>query len=146
VPGFLVQEHAVKETKSMVPTLHMTIRKSVIIILIGLAVASCNSVRDQWVLQSYDKAKGYTFLRNGVQYQATCVATGQPVLGLNPDAKPDLSPDALPPDIAQGQDSCADILVYLHKPIPNLRQVYSSLLLLTQERNQRIEFEIKQAK
>ena len=117
----------------------------IVFALAGFVLVSCN--RDQWVLQSYDKDKGYTFVRNGVQYQASCWATGKPMLGYNvPDAKPDLSPDALPPEPARGEDSCGDILVYLHKPIPNLRQVYGSILLLTEEHNERMEFVIKQAK
>jgi hypothetical protein len=124
-----------------------TAREAVVFVLAGFALVSCNQTRDLWILQSYDKDKGYIFVRNGVQYEAKCVAVGQPILGNDgPNAKPDLSPDALPPEPASGEDSCGDILVYLRKPIPNLRQVYGSVLLLTEERNVRLEFEIKRAK
>jgi hypothetical protein len=124
-----------------------TAREVIVFVIAGFVLLSCNQIRDQWVLQSYDKDKGYVFVRNGVQYEAKCVAVGQPILGHDgPNATPDLSPDALPPELASGEDSCGDILVYLHKPVPNLRQVYGSVLLLIEEHNQRLEFEIKRAK
>ncbi len=114
------------------------------LILLCFVLLSCNQNKDQWVLQSYDKDKGYTFVRNGVQYETTCVATGRPVLG--PNNVPDTSPDALPPDVARHESECEDILYYLHKPIPNLRQAYGSILLFTKENNWRLEFQIKHAK
>lgn len=109
-----------------------------------LILTSCNQSRDQWLLQSYDKDKGYIFVRNGVEYQTRCFATGRPVLGVNND--PDPNPDAVPPDLADNETACGDILVYLHKPVPNLRQVYGSMLLLTKEKNYKLEFEINHAK
>jgi hypothetical protein len=97
-------------------------------------------------LQSYDKDKGYVFTKDGVQYEATCFATGHPVLGKPPSEVPDPNPDALPPELAYNETSCGDVLAYLHKPVPNLRQVYGSILLLTEEKNYKVEFEIKHAK
>jgi hypothetical protein len=54
----------------------------------------------------------------------------------------------MPPDLANGEADCGDILVYLHKPVPNLRQVGGSILVFTEveEKNYKLEFEIKQAK
>jgi S1-C subfamily serine protease len=89
------------------------------------------SAQGQWVLQSYDADKGYTFVRDGVQYQAECWATGRPYLGFPSENIPDTDPDALPPEPARQQTECADILPYLHKPVPNFRQVYGSHLLFT---------------
>jgi hypothetical protein len=53
----------------------------------------------------------------------------------------------MPPDIAHDQTNCADILVYLRKPVPNFRQV-ESLLVFTEveNKNYKLEFEIKHAK
>jgi hypothetical protein len=70
------------------------------------------------------------------------------MLGMPPNQAPDTSPDAMPPDIAHNETSCTDILVYLGKPVPSLRQVGGSLLVLTEEKtdNYKLEFEIKHAK
>jgi hypothetical protein len=111
-----------------------------------LLLAGCNLRSNQWVLQSYDQHEGYIFTKDGVQYQASCFATGTPMLGAPPNETPDTNPEAMPPNVAHAQDDCGDILVYLHKPVPNLRQVGGSILLLTEEKNYRLEFEIKHAK
>ena len=84
------------------------------------------------------------FSRNGVQYEATCFATGRPVLGSQ--NVPDTNPDALPPDVASQQSECGEILIYLHKPVPNLRQIYGTTMLFTGKDNWKLEFVIKRAK
>jgi len=113
------------------------------VLLLLMLLISCNT-RDQWTLQSYDRTKGYTFTRSGVSYQTTCFATGRPMLS---ETTPDTSPDALPPNPAfDGEVDCSDILPYLHKPIPNFRQVDGSLLVFTEKQNFKLEFEIKEAK
>ncbi len=113
-----------------------------------LILASCNQAKDQWVLQSYDRNKGYIFVRNGVEYETTCLATGRPTLGAPPNQTADTNPDALPPDIAHDETDCGDVLLYLHKPVPSLRQVGGSILVFTEveEKNYKLEFEIKHAK
>jgi hypothetical protein len=116
-------------------------KKTLLILLIFM---SCNQA-NQWVLQSYDKDNGYTFIRKGVSYQTHCFATGRPMLS---DNVPDTNPDALPPNPAfDGETDCADILPYLHKSVP-LRQVEGSLLVFTEENEQnwKLEFQIKEAK
>lgn len=96
-------------------------------------------------MQSYDKNAGYVFVRDGIQYEASCFATGQPVLGL--DNHPDPNPDAMPPNPAYQQSDCDEILQFLHKPVPHFRLVYGSLLVYEEkERNWKLEFEIKHAK
>jgi hypothetical protein len=110
-----------------------------------LLFTSCNRTNNRWVLQSYDKDAGYVFVQNGVSYQTHCFATGRPMLANN---VPDMSPDALPPNLAwNGEADCADILSYLHKPVP-LRQINGSVLVFTEEDNQnfKLEFTIKEAK
>jgi hypothetical protein len=109
-------------------------------------LAGCRLRSNEWVLQSYDQREGYTFTKDGVQYQASCFATGTPMLGSPPNQTPDTSPDAMPPEPVGSQEACGDVLVYLHKPVPNLRQVGGSILLFTEEKNYRLEFEIKHAK
>ena len=109
-----------------------------------LVLASCSQSKDQWILESYDKDNGYIFVKDGVQYSAKCFATGIPVL--NPNGQPDPDPDSLPVNVASSQEDCGDILAYLHKPVPNLRQVYGTVLLFTDKDNRKLEFTIKQAK
>jgi hypothetical protein len=110
-----------------------------------LILASCNGYKDRWVLESYDKDKGYVFVKDGIRYDATCVATGHPVLGL--DNHPDPSPDALPPTPAYQESECDEVLQYMHKPVPHFRMVYGSLLVYEEkERNWKLEFGIKHAK
>lgn len=112
-----------------------------------LLVCACSRAKDQWVLQAYDKARGYTFIKDGVEYHATCFAIGRPVLGLTSDAPPDTSPDAMPPEPVYDESYCSEILPYLHKPIPHFRLVGSVLLFTQVENNNfRLEFEIKDAK
>jgi hypothetical protein len=123
----------------------MSILKSSLTVVAILVLISCNRSKDQWVLQSYDVTNGYTFVRNGIEYRAKCVATGRPVLGTPPNEIPDLNPDAMPPDVVSSQSSCEDILPYLSKPVPKLRQVGVSLVL-TEEKNYKLEFEIIHAK
>jgi hypothetical protein len=123
-----------------------TLKSSSCMLLLLLVLVSCNQSKDQWTLQSYDKDKGYVFVRNGVEYKAKCFATGQPVLGAPPNETPDTSSDAMPPNPAFGQESaCDNVLPYLHKPIPHFRQD-GSLLVLTEEKNYKLEFEIIHAK
>ncbi len=114
---------------------------------VGLAVlllAACagSPSKGQWILESYDKSKGYTFVHDGAVYHTTCVATGRPML---PGDKPDLDPGALPPNLASHQSECEDILPYLHKPVPSLTRPYPSILLFVGQHNQRLEFEIENA-
>ncbi|MGH9699316.1 MAG: hypothetical protein ACRD5R_07445 [Candidatus Acidiferrales bacterium] len=116
---------------------------SLTVILLFVILMSCNHIDSQWVLQSYDKGKRYVFSQNGVDYQATCFGVGHPVIE---NGLPDPNPDALPPNIAYSEADCGDILSYLHKPIPNFRRVYGTLLLFDEGQNQKLEFEIKDAK
>ncbi|HXZ19959.1 MAG TPA: hypothetical protein VEG63_08410 [Candidatus Acidoferrales bacterium] len=117
--------------------------KRVVLSLLVLTLAGCNSHKNDWVLQSYDKEKGYIFEHDGVMYQTRCYATGRPMLEAN---KPDLDPGALPPNIAVYQNECEDVLPYLHKPVPSFTHPYGSILLYTGKDNYRLEFEIKEAK
>jgi len=111
----------------------------VLLALFVLGLTGCDLHSNQWVLQSYDRDKGYIFVRNGVQYEATCFATGYPVLGV--DNHPDPNPDAMPPLPAYDQSTCSEILAYLHKPVPHFRQVYGSLLVYEEkEKNWKVEF------
>lgn len=114
----------------------------------ALMLVGCGLRSNEWVLQSFVEEKGYVFTKNGVQYQTTCVATGRPVVGRPPNEVPDADLDALPPDPAYSETSCSDILIYLGKPVPHLRQVGGSILVFTdaEHQNFRLEFEIKQAK
>ena len=48
--------------------------------------------------------------------------------------------------LASQQSECGEILVYLHKPVPHLRQVYGTTLLFTGENNWKLEFVMKHAK
>jgi hypothetical protein len=121
------------------------LKSSILLGILSLVLASCNQFKTQWLLQSYDRDKGYVFVRNGVEYQTKCFATGRPVLGVPPNETPDTNPDAMPPDVALGQSPCEEILPYLSKPVPNLRQV-GSTLLFTGEKNYKLEFEIIHAK
>ena len=117
---------------------------SIIAALIMFA-AGCN--HGQWILKSYDKDEGYVFEKNGVQYRASCIATGSPVRGPENHTRPDTSPDALPPGPADDESACGEILRYLHKPVPNFKLVGSkTVLLYIGEKNYRLEFEIKEAK
>jgi hypothetical protein len=99
------------------------------------------------IQQSSFRGEHYTFVKNGVQYQAKCFATGRPVLGHSPNDPPDTSPGAMPPDLSYDETNCSDILLYLHKPVPHLEQYGGSLLLFTEveKRNYKLEFEIKHA-
>jgi hypothetical protein len=116
-------------------------------LILMLVLVGCSALySDQWVLKSYDKQKGYVFVKDGIEYHTSCFAYGVPTLGLGPDSPPDLSPTAFPPSPAfGGQEDCADILVYLHKPVPNFK-MYGGVLLFIGEKNFRLEFEIEQAK
>jgi hypothetical protein len=69
------------------------------------------------------------------------------MLGAPPNQTPDTSPDAMPPDVAHDETNCGDVLIYLHKPVPNLRQVGTVLVFTeVEEKNYKLEFEIKLAK
>jgi hypothetical protein len=98
--------------------------------------------KDEWILESYEEDKGYTFVHDGVTYHTRCFATGRPVL---PSGKPDLDPGALPPNPASQQSECGDILPYLHRPVPSLSRPYPSILLFVGPQNQRLEFVIEKA-
>jgi hypothetical protein len=114
------------------------------VLLIALLFTSCGNFKNQWMLQSYDSAKGYTFVKDGIAYHAHCFAVGRPML---PNNVPDTNPDAMPPDAPIGGESgCADILPYLGKSVP-LRQD-GEILLFTepQSQNFKLEFEVKDAK
>ena len=112
--------------------------------LLFLFLIGCHPHSNQWVLSSYDRKRGYVFTKDSVRYETTCSGTGYPVLGIPPNEKPDTTPDALPPEPAYDETACEDILKYLHKPIPNLRQE-GSILLLIEDKNYRLEFEIRHA-
>jgi hypothetical protein len=121
--------------------------RTTLLLLFSFGLVACSRHADQWILQSYDKENGYVFTKNGVLYQTTCMATGRPVLG--PDNHPDPSPDAAPPDLAHDEEDCAGILAYLHKPVPNLRLLSDTTVLVftaSDQNNFKLEFEIKQAK
>lgn len=120
----------------------------VLLAVFSITLVGCNPHSNQWVLQSYDRDKGYIFVKDGVQYEATCFGIGRPMLGAPSNQTPDMDPDSMPPNIAHDQTNCGDILVYLHKPIPNFRQVGGSLLVFTEAENQnyKLEFEVKHAK
>lgn len=115
-----------------------------------LLLASCNRT-NQWVLQSYDKDKGYTFVQNGVSYRARCFAIGYVWLS---DGVPDANPDSMPSRLAQDQRECMDILPYLNRPIPKFREVNSMLVFTEQGKyaldskpqDYKLEFEIEEAK
>jgi hypothetical protein len=111
-------------------------------LVLALLIASC-SHGDHWVLKAYDKDNGYTFVRSGISYQTTCFATGYPML---PNNVPDLDPESMPPNLAPSENWCGDVLPYLGKSVPGLRQVQGSILLFTEEKNYRLEFEVKKAK
>jgi hypothetical protein len=102
-----------------------------------------DSAKSQWVLREYDHHKGYTFVHDNAVYQTSCFATGFPMLA---DKKPDLSPKALPPDIANSQSDCDEVLHYLGKSVPNLTRPYPSILLFVGKDNWRLEFMIENAK
>jgi hypothetical protein len=109
----------------------------------SIQIGAGRGSNNQWILQSYDQNKGYTFVQNGVSYQTDCAATGKPVLQ---SGAPNTDPDALPPNLAlDGESDCADILPYLHKSVP-LRQVDGTLLVFTEEQNYKLEFKIREAK
>jgi len=58
-------------------------------------------MQGQWILQSYDATKGYTFLKDGVQYQAHCQvfrAGGKAHAVVR-------------------EGACIDVLPYLHKAV-----------------------------
>jgi hypothetical protein len=119
--------------------------KTLSLALFLLLICGCDRNKDQWVLQSYDKDKGYVFVKDGIQYEASCFGTGNPVLGV--DNHPDPNPDAMPPTPAYQQNDCDEVLQYLHKPVPHFRLVYGSLLVYEEkDRNWKLEFEIKHAK
>lgn len=110
-------------------------------------MVSCNTNRGHWILKSYDKDEGYVFEKNRVEYRASCIATGSPVLGPENHPRPDTRPDALPPRPADDESACGEILQYLHKPVPNFKLVGSTTALLyIGEKNYRLQFEIKEAK
>lgn len=108
-----------------------------------LAACTSGSSKDQWILQSYDKDKGYVFVHEGVVYQTKCVAVGRPMLGGD---KPDLDPGALPPTLASNQNECDDVLAYLHKSVPSLTHPYPSILLFVGKDNRRLEFYVNEAR
>lgn len=115
----------------------------VMLAVLLLAACAASSSKGQWILEAYDKGKGYTFVHDGRLYHTRCVATGRPVL---PGDKPDLDPGALPPNPASRQSECDAILPYLSKPVPSLTRPYPSILLFIGQHNQRLEFEIEQAR
>jgi len=62
-----------------------------------------------------------------------------------PNGEPDTDPEALPPKTINYQSECADILTYLHKPIPGFSEVGTSLIF-TEQGNYKLEFLIEKAK
>jgi hypothetical protein len=121
-----------------------TLKTSCLLVMVLLLFNSCNRSKDQWRLQSYDNEKGYTFMRNGVEYQTTCFAYGWRDTGA-----PNLAWDhniTNNPVEATHENSCADILPYLGKPIPNLRQSDEALYFEGKGTRLTLQFEIKHAK
>jgi hypothetical protein len=58
--------------------------------------------KGQWVLESYDATKGYTFHKDGVEYQGHCQVVRH-------DGKSNR---------ATWEEACIDVLPYLHKTVP----------------------------
>jgi hypothetical protein len=110
-------------------------------LVLVLFIVSCS--HGGWVLKAYDRNHGYTFVRNGVTYQTTCVATGSPIL---PNGKPDKNPQSMPPNLAYGNESaCSDVLRYLGKPVPDGIETDEYILVFTYDTNYKLEFEIREA-
>jgi hypothetical protein len=127
---------------------YRAIREALAALSVGVAVlllATCTGRPSdgQWILEAYDKDKGFTFVHDGGVYHARCIATGRPMLA---GGKPDLDPGALPPVLAHDESACGEVLPYLHKPVPSFTRPYPSILLFVGKDNWRLEFEIAEAK
>jgi hypothetical protein len=57
----------------------------------------------QWILESYDATKGYTFVKDGIQYQAHCQLVRL---------------DGGKARAADREGACVDVLPYLHQVVP----------------------------
>jgi hypothetical protein len=114
-------------------------------IVFALCLAGCSSSKSKWVLQSYDQAKGYTFVKDGITYEANCWAVGKPMLGVNQDI-PDTNPDSEPSTPVYGhEEDCYVVLDFLHKPMPSNFYRFGDKFQLIQPDNYRIVFAIKRA-
>jgi hypothetical protein len=99
-----------------------------LIFLLTMFVAGCNhfpGAKDtpgQWILESYDIHTGYKLRKDGVQYVAHCVGTWYtPKQSHDSAAGVPIPPGAeiggLPVS-NQPENSCAEILPYLHRAVP----------------------------
>lgn len=62
----------------------------------------------QWILESYDSAKGYTFSKDGVTYQTRCYTISET-----------FGNTSIPsPKFVSDQSQCSGLLLYLHKSTP----------------------------
>jgi hypothetical protein len=120
------------------------LKSSSLLGIMVLLLASCNRSKDQWILRSYDKDKGYTFMRNGVEYLAKCFAFGWTEAGKT-DIKWDNTISNNPVE-ATHENSCDEVLPYLGKPVPKLRQDGTILYFDGNGTRFTLEFEIKSAK
>jgi hypothetical protein len=64
----------------------------------------------QWVLESYDSTKGYTFSKDGVSYLTKC----DRIAWMHQAGVSD--PNGLQMDV-RNQSQCVELLPYLHKPV-----------------------------
>jgi len=92
--------------------------QKILIPLVAVAMMSCNrsAPKDialpsnkpkqsgQWILESYDADKGFTFSKDGVLYATRCDHISSKVSNIRIDI--------------QDQSQCARVLSYLHKTIP----------------------------
>lgn len=77
---------------------------AVLLSMIGCAspVQKQTNIQGQWVLATYDAAKGYTFLKDGVEYQGRCQVVRR----------------AGKTNAATWEEACIGVLPYLHKVVP----------------------------
>lgn len=77
----------------------------------------------QWVLESYDATKGYTFRRDGVSYLTNCFSIKRKVSKTdNPTMLREFGyvldgPSNVHMDV-KDQSQCNELLEYIHKPVP----------------------------
>lgn len=105
----------------------ISVLKSSSLLLMLLLILSCSRSKDKWFLRSYDNDKGYTFMRNGVEYQTKCFA-----FGWTDTTTPNFAWDhniANNPVEATHEDSCVDILPYLSKSRSKLKAKWRDSVL-----------------
>lgn len=95
----------------------------------------------QWVLESYDKNKGYTFLKDGVRYQAHCSG-----YYLSADGDDEVYDSR--PTVNIEESTCSAVLPYLRAPLP-LEQGLDTLYFRSNLNGRvkgRLEFKITEAR